>query len=715
MSAISVLHSESDGALGEKIADTLKKGGHSAHAVASGSPQEPELPDSDAAIVIWSQAAMKLARLHDQAREALARGALIPVAVGGAPAPIGFEEVPPVDLSGWVGDENDPRWRFVLEEINLATRTRILEDNDLWATAEREENEAENLDGQQDFLADTGGDFQQTSSDDEIQQGDLEIAQTPAPAPVQASPSNLIASARVKYSGAAAPVYKFDFDEADATPKSGSRFSPVYVTAGGAVVLAAITAVAAFLAPTLIFSGDQPAPVERAAVEAPVEGIVAAIDAPADAAPQDLPTVNLGVVQPAEDRAATDATDGAALLASAARTAPDMATAETPSTDNIEGLAAPADEPASITSEPELADASHELAAQANLEAADASATDEPIETVVDETETAIASAKDSDAVGDLIAALDAGDAQALATETAIDDVLEEPAAPDGLAGVEGDALAGLIAAIERGKDELGINEPAPAATPARAIQGVKDCSVCPEMVALSGGSFQIGAPVGEAARQETEGPMAFVAIQRPFAISASEITFAQWDACVADGGCAYRPADSGWGRADRPVINVSFADATSYTRWLSAKTGNTYRLPSEAEWEFAARAGNAGPLSINGALSPTVANYNGNYPFAGPRGEFRERTTPVASFAPNAYGLFDMHGNVWEWTSDCWAASHAGNPGDGSPRSGECSSRVLKGGAWNTGGWRLRSAHRIEKRAAARENDIGFRVVRGE
>jgi formylglycine-generating enzyme required for sulfatase activity len=223
-----------------------------------------------------------------------------------------------------------------------------------------------------------------------------------------------------------------------------------------------------------------------------------------------------------------------------------------------------------------------------------------------------------------------------------------------------------------------------------------------------------MGAPASEPARHSAEGPLTQVTISKPFAIAATEITFAQWDACIADGGCRYLPPDQGWGRADRPAVNVSFDDAKAYADWLSQKTGKTYRLPSEAEWEYAARAGSRGPFAIGASLEPTTANYNAHFAYGGQKGDYRKQTTPAASFAPNDFGLFDMHGNAWEWTADCWADSHEGAPQDGSASlGGDCTRGVLKGGAWNTGGWRLRSAHRIGKVRTAREYDNGFRVVR--
>ena len=244
-----------------------------------------------------------------------------------------------------------------------------------------------------------------------------------------------------------------------------------------------------------------------------------------------------------------------------------------------------------------------------------------------------------------------------------------------------------------------------------------RECVSCPDMAALPVGGFAMGSPPGETARHAAEGPVTAIEISRRFAIATRETTYEQWDACVADGGCrAYAPSDHGWGRDAQPVVSVSFEDAQSYAEWLSRKTGQSYRLPSEAEWEYAARAGGSGAFAFGDRLTPQQANYNAAYPYGGPKARTLGRPIPTASFPPNAFGLFDMHGNVWEWTADCWAQSHAGAASDGAPRTahdGVCDRRVLRGGAWNTGGWRLRSAHRIGKQATAREYDNGFRVAR--
>jgi autotransporter-associated beta strand protein len=164
------------------------------------------------------------------------------------------------------------------------------------------------------------------------------------------------------------------------------------------------------------------------------------------------------------------------------------------------------------------------------------------------------------------------------------------------------------------------------------------------------------------------------------------------------------------------PVTCVTWDDAQAYVTWLSRSTGETYRLLSESEWEYAARAGTATPFSFGSTISPSQANYGGNFTYAnGSTGEYRERTTAVGSFASNAFGLFDMHGNVWEWVEDCFAENYAaGQPSDGSAfRSDSCSNRVNRGGSWYGYPQFLRSANRDGDAPSNRLNFLGFRVAR--
>ena len=233
-----------------------------------------------------------------------------------------------------------------------------------------------------------------------------------------------------------------------------------------------------------------------------------------------------------------------------------------------------------------------------------------------------------------------------------------------------------------------------------------QDCPECPEMVVVPEGSFMMGSTAGDG----DERPVHEVTIARPFAVGVHEVTFEGWDWCVSDGGCGgYRPDDEGWGRGKRPVINVSWNDAKAYVRWLSGRTGKRYRLPSEAEWEYVARAGTKAAYWWGYAIGRNRANCDG----CGSRWD-DEQTAPVGSFPANPFGLYDVHGNVWEWVEDCWNDSYHGAPSDGSAwESGNCSRRVLRGGSWFINPGFLRSADRVRDTSGGRSDLIGFRVAR--
>ena len=243
-----------------------------------------------------------------------------------------------------------------------------------------------------------------------------------------------------------------------------------------------------------------------------------------------------------------------------------------------------------------------------------------------------------------------------------------------------------------------------------------RDCPDCPELVVVPSGSFDMGSPSWEKGRQKDEGPVHRVTISEPFAAGVYEVTFREWDACHRDGVCSHNPPDAGWGRGDRPVINVSWNDAKEYVRWLSRKTGEDYRLLSESEWEYAARAGTTGPFHFGTTITPDQANYDGRYTYGtGRKGRYRQRTVPVGSFFPNAFGLHDVHGNVREWVEDCWHGSHRGAPVDGSAwmSGGDCGARVLRGGSWGRRPRFLRSADRDRDATGYRGIIVGFRVSR--
>jgi formylglycine-generating enzyme required for sulfatase activity len=242
------------------------------------------------------------------------------------------------------------------------------------------------------------------------------------------------------------------------------------------------------------------------------------------------------------------------------------------------------------------------------------------------------------------------------------------------------------------------------------------DFPEAPEMMMIPAGNFIMGSPPDERGRKASEGPQHSVEIAHAFALSRDLVTFDEWEACAEDGGCRhYFPPDEHWGRDTRPVINVSWSDAQDYVAWLSAKTGKSYRLPTEAEWEYAARAGTTTPYYFGFELNTGEANYDGvDYPDAGSPGIYRQTTTPVGSFPPNAFGLTDMEGDVWEWTEDCWNADYRGAPSDGSARaSGDCNRRVVRGGAFNNTPAYARSAFRFWEVGELRSAFIGFRVAR--
>ena len=245
-----------------------------------------------------------------------------------------------------------------------------------------------------------------------------------------------------------------------------------------------------------------------------------------------------------------------------------------------------------------------------------------------------------------------------------------------------------------------------------------KDCPVCPSMVVLPAGQFTMGSPVNEQGGQNVERPQRSVTIPYPVAVSRFEVTFAEWDACLADFNCnSYRPSDEGWGRGRRPVINVSWHDAKAYAEWLERKTGKAYRLLSEAEWEYAARAGTATPFSTGQTITTDQANFNGWVSYDSspdPDGQYRGKTIAVGSFAANAFSVYDMHGNVWEWVEDCWNDGYSEAPTDGSAGSaGDCGQRVLRGGSWDLDPSFLRSASRYWIASVFQVDYIGFRVAR--
>jgi len=246
--------------------------------------------------------------------------------------------------------------------------------------------------------------------------------------------------------------------------------------------------------------------------------------------------------------------------------------------------------------------------------------------------------------------------------------------------------------------------------------ESFKDCPECPEMVVVPSGEFTMGSPPDEAERQSNEDPQHKVTIAKPFGVGKYEVTFAEWDACEAAGGCKLKPNDYGWGGGKRPMIDVSWDDGKEYVSWLAKKTGRPYRLLSEAEWEYAARAGTATAFSTGRTITTDQANFHGDHTDGGSaKGVYRGKTIEVGSLnKPNAFGLHDMHGNVWEWVEDCYKDTYAGAPSDGRASSAVPScSRVVRGGSWVNIPRYLRSAKRGSNGPDYRSGLVGFRVAR--
>jgi formylglycine-generating enzyme required for sulfatase activity len=231
----------------------------------------------------------------------------------------------------------------------------------------------------------------------------------------------------------------------------------------------------------------------------------------------------------------------------------------------------------------------------------------------------------------------------------------------------------------------------------------------CPDMIVVPAGSFLMGSPATEKGSYNNEGPQHTVTIAKPFAVSKFELTFDEWDTCVAYGDCTQRPADASWGREQRPVIYVGWDDAQQYVAWLSKMTGKLYRLLTEAEYEYATRAGTTTAYPWGDDIGKNNANCNG----CGSQWD-NKQTAPVGSFAPNGFGLYDMVGNVFEWVEDCYYGSYNEAPADGSAWIGSsCSNRVVRGGSWNDAPVSLRSASRGRPTTGARGSVLGFRVAR--
>ena len=257
----------------------------------------------------------------------------------------------------------------------------------------------------------------------------------------------------------------------------------------------------------------------------------------------------------------------------------------------------------------------------------------------------------------------------------------------------------------------------------------------CPETVLLPPGTFLMGSPADEHGRLAVEGPQRVVTIEKVFAVGKFAVTVDQFAAFIAESGHPVGTACKQWDGKDweerpgsfrsagfaqagnHPAVCVTWEDAQAYVSWLSAKSGQHFRLLTEAEWEFAARAGTVTPFWWGASITPDQANYNASATYGpdGISGAWLQRTMPVDSFKPNPWGLYQVHGNVWEWVEDCWSRDYHGASNDGSARQSatSCKQRVLRGGSWLNGPLGLRSARRHAAHPQFRRSDVGFRVAK--
>ena len=244
-----------------------------------------------------------------------------------------------------------------------------------------------------------------------------------------------------------------------------------------------------------------------------------------------------------------------------------------------------------------------------------------------------------------------------------------------------------------------------------KAGERLQDIDFAPVLVAVPHGSFMMGSKDGEGS--DTERPRHLVKVPNALAVGMYPVTFSEWDAAVAAGGVTYKPRDEGWGRGRRPVINVSWNDAQHYIKWLSDRTGHTYRLLSEAEWEYTCRGGTATAYAFGNTVTRMDAQFSERTTL-GSAG----RTVEVGSFNANAFGLFDMHGNVWEWCEDNWHDSYEAKPKElkvtgAAWNSADNTLRVLRGGSYVYGPEYMRSTYRSKSSQVNRSSSCGFRIAR--
>ncbi|MBC5795502.1 formylglycine-generating enzyme family protein [Sphaerospermopsis sp. LEGE 00249] len=234
------------------------------------------------------------------------------------------------------------------------------------------------------------------------------------------------------------------------------------------------------------------------------------------------------------------------------------------------------------------------------------------------------------------------------------------------------------------------------------------------EMIAIPGGSFLMGSPKNEPERRDSESPQHRVNIQ-PFYMGKFTVTQAQWERVAALPKIKQdlNPQPSRFQGKNKPVERVSWLDAQEFCARISKATGKKYSLPSEAQWEYACRAGTTTPFYFGNTITTDLVNYDGNYSYgAAPKGKYRQQTTDVGSFPPNAFGLYDMHGNVWEWCEDDWVDNYNNAPKYGNAVTSQSRYNVLRGGSWYDYPSNCRSASRSNLSPDLSYNHYGFRLV---
>ena len=291
----------------------------------------------------------------------------------------------------------------------------------------------------------------------------------------------------------------------------------------------------------------------------------------------------------------------------------------------------------------------------------------------------------------------------------------------------------GILALPLPSPSQPAADKPEPGEFPGRTF---RECRNCPEMIVLPAGEFLMGSPPDEPLRRDSE-VQTRITIAQPFAMSRTPVTWDQWEACVRDGYCdgeaidaALRLGPNGepnpdyrdYGRGSRPVVGVSWYDAQRFVGWLNMKSGedDAYRLPSDAEWEYGARAGTTTAFPWGDELDYNYGNFGRREEGLGGHAEGRDvwvdETSPVASFPANAFGLYDMHGNIFEWVEDCFEADRAHAPTDGSAsKEGNCANRVFRSGTFLSNPYMQRSARRGAPYPATTRgrNYLGFRVAK--